>query len=225
MNTDTVPIDLLRKIEREKTGIDETGEYKKISAMFVDMRGFSHLLERHEARRIIKLMDLYFRMLVAVIRQHDGVVDKFMGDGLMAFWGAPERLDDPALRACRAALAMARAIEADNQRRAAVGDPPVWIRIGIHTGTVVVGDIGAPGRINYTIVGDTVNAGQRLEALGHDMGRAEAVTILVSEAVRRQLPDGFVLEPAGSFRVRGKAEVIEVYRLTGGPAGAPGAQA
>jgi class 3 adenylate cyclase len=212
-----VPRSLVMHLVRDSETGEHESEERELTVMFTDIVGFTALAEGLPAREVAAFLNRHFALLGACVEAEGGTIDKFMGDGLMAFWGAPERLEDPAVRACRAALAMARAIEADNHRRAAVGEPAVWIRVGIHTGPVVVGDIGAPGRINYTIVGDTVNAGQRLESLGHDMGRAEAVTILVSEAIRRQLPEGFVLEPAGSFRVRGRAEVIEVYRLTDGP--------
>ena len=111
---------------------------------------------------------------------------------------------------------MARAIEADNAARAAAGQAPVRLRIGIHTGPVVVGNVGWPGRLNYTIVGDTVNTCQRLEALGKQMDRGDAVTILISGLTAERLDETFQVAPAGRFEVKGKTEPIEVYRLLGG---------
>jgi class 3 adenylate cyclase len=131
----------------------------------------------------------------------------------MAFWGAPVWQDDTAPRACRAALAIRAAIEADNTRRGAAGLPPIRIRVGIHTGRVVVGNIGRPGRINYTVVGDTVNSSQRLESLGKEIDPAGEVTILISGATAAQLGSQFGVEPAGRFGVKGREKEIEVYSL------------
>src|SRR5882724_13442862 len=109
----------------------------------------------------------------------------------MAFWGAPGRTENPAASACRAAIAIQRAIAADNKQRISTGLDPVRIRIGIHMGTVVVGDIGAPSRINYTIVGDAVNATQRLESLGKTIDPDAEAIALVSEEIFAAAPDGF----------------------------------
>ncbi|MEE9480328.1 MAG: adenylate/guanylate cyclase domain-containing protein, partial [Kiloniellales bacterium] len=101
------------------------------------------------------------------------------------------------------------------QRRAG-GEDPIRIRIGLHTGPVVVGNVGWPGRINYTIVGDTVNTCQRLESLGRNIDTDDAVTILVSEATARAVETDFVLEPAGSYEVKGRTEQVQAFRLMPG---------
>jgi len=134
----------------------------------------------------------------------------------MAFWGAPGHTENPAASACRAAIAIQRALAADNKQRIARGLAPVRIRIGIHMGPVVVGDIGAPNRINYTIVGDAVNATQRLESLGKTVDPdAEAIT-LVSQEILAALPSGFQLISRGTHLVKGKSEGLDVYQLVGG---------
>jgi class 3 adenylate cyclase len=171
--------------------------------------------EGRPARDVAQFLNHHFEMLGSRVEAEGGTVDKFIGDALMAFWGAPEPQSDTAQRACRAALAMARAIETDNDQRRTQGHDPIRIRIGLHTGPVVVGNVGWPGRINYTIVGDTVNTCQRLEAMGKDMDQGAAVTILISGATAARVDTSFTIERAGTFRVRGRNEDLEVYRLLG----------
>ncbi|MDJ0945265.1 MAG: adenylate/guanylate cyclase domain-containing protein [Kiloniellales bacterium] len=190
-----------------------TSEERELTILFTDIADFTRLSEHIPAAEVAAFLNQHFALLGSCVETEDGTVDKFIGDALMAFWGAPDPQPDTAARACRAALAMAAAVTADNDKRRAEGKPPVRLRIGIHTGPVVVGNIGWPGRINYTIVGDTVNSSQRLEALGKDMGEGEDVVILVSGATAGRLDDGFKLDFAGRFEVRGKSDALEVYRL------------
>jgi len=190
-----------------------TSEERELTIVFTDIADFTRLSEHRPAAEVADFLNQHFALLGSCVEAEDGTVDKFIGDALMAFWGAPDPQPDTAARACRAALAMAAAVTADNERRRAEGKPAVQVRIGIHTGPVVVGNIGWPGRINYTIVGDTVNSSQRLEALGKDMGQGEEVIILISGATAHRLDDSFKLDFAGRFEVRGKSDSLEVYRL------------
>jgi adenylate cyclase len=208
-----VPRPLVKRLIRE--GGDQTVESveRELTVMFTDIVGFTAMAEGMPANDVARLLNHHFALLGACVEEAGGTLDKYIGDAIMAFWGAPEKQKDRALRACRAALGMTAALEADNAKRVAAGEPPVRIRIGIHTGQVVVGNVGWPGRINYTIVGDTVNACQRLEALGKEMDRGDAVTILISGATAERLDESFKVEPAGSFAVKGRTEAIEVYRL------------
>jgi class 3 adenylate cyclase len=139
-------------------------EARELTVMFTDIAGFTAMSETRPAPEVADFLNEHFALLGACVEAEGGTVDKFIGDALMAFWGAPETQTDTAPRACRAALAIARAVDADNARRTAAGRPAIRIRIGLHSGPVVVGNVGWPGRINYTIVGDTVNTCQRLEA-------------------------------------------------------------
>jgi class 3 adenylate cyclase len=135
----------------------------------------------------------------------------------MAFWGAPERQHDHVERAIRAALAIRAAITADNAERAREGHEPVRVRIGLHTGLVVVGNIGAEGRMNYTTVGDAVNTANRLEQHGKQVTRhASGVTILLSAETAAALPEGaYPLVDLGPHVLRGRSEAVEVYALNG----------
>ena len=160
------------------------------------------------------LLNRHFGLLAECIEEHDGLVDKYMGDGMMAFWLAPEGDGAETVKRARsAALAMAAAIERDNRARVASGEPAIQVRIGLHSGPVIVGNIGSPGRINYTVVGATVNVAQRLEqfARGHAT-EGHDVTIVASGATARFL-DPQTYEPLGKHRVRGLTGSLEVVRL------------
>jgi adenylate cyclase len=189
---------------------------RELSVMFTDIVGFTAMSERLPAAEVARLLNEHFSLLASCVEAEDGTIDKYIGDALMAFWGAPDEQRDHALRACRAALAISAAMTADVAKRQAEGRPWVRIRIGIHDGPVVVGNIGAPGRINYTIVGDTVNTCQRLEALGHQFDRGEAATILVSETVAAAVEGHLAVEPVGRYDVKGREEPVRVFRLLTG---------
>ncbi len=194
---------------------DEVGsEERVLTVMFTDIAGFTAMSERLPAAEVARFLNEHFSLLAGCVEAEEGTIDKYIGDALMAFWGAPDIQEDHALRACRAGLAIAEAMAADNAERQADGRPAARIRIGIHSGPVVVGNIGAPGRINYTIVGDTVNTCQRLEALGRDFDRGEAATVLVSEAVATVVGGTLAVEPVGSYEVKGRSEKVQAFRLT-----------
>lgn len=209
-----VPRTLVTRLIRTGDATSLESQERILTVMFTDIVGFTAESERLPAGEIASLLNEHFALLGGCVDSEGGTIDKFIGDGLMAFWGAPDEQSDTAARACRAALKMVRAVEAENAKRALNRQAPIRLRVGIHTGPVVVGNIGAPGRMNYTIVGDTVNSGQRLEALGKDLDRGDFVTILASDAVVTQVEDlDGTFEAAGSFRVKGKVREISVYRL------------
>jgi adenylate cyclase len=145
---------------------------REVTVMFTDIRGFSGLASRLPPGDAAAFLNQHFSLIGAQIEAEDGTIDKYIGDSVMAFWGAPDDQPDHAERACRAAQAIAVALHQDNARRRAKGLDEVCIRIGIATGRVLVGNIGAPGRINYTLVGDVVNLAQRLEELGKQIEEA-----------------------------------------------------
>ena len=210
-----VPKALVQRLIRQGEKQAVVSEERELTVLFTDVVGFTTLSERSSASEVAAFLNQHFALLADCVRAESGTIDKFIGDALMAFWGAPDRQSDTAQRACRAALCMAHKVADDNERRRAAGEMPIGLRIGIHSGPVVVGNIGAPGRINYTIVGDSVNVGQRLEALGKSLGQGEAVTILISESTAQQLDESFELELAGDIAVKGRREPVKVYRLLG----------
>ena len=131
----------------------------------------------------------------------------------MAFWNAPDDQPDHADRALRAARAIALRLKADNKRRSKKGLRPVRLRIGLHTGPALAGDIGAPGRINYTLVGDTVNAAQRLESLGKELQPDEEVSIIASETVLEATHAPVPHRPLGSVTLRGRSEPLKAFGI------------
>jgi adenylate cyclase len=185
--------------------------------MFTDIAGFTTACEKMTASQVAGFINQHLALVADCVEREGGTIDKFIGDAVMAFWGAPGRVDNPAASACRAAIAIQQSIAADNERRIAGGLEPIRIRIGIHLGAVIVGDIGSPNRINYTIVGDTVNATQRLESLGKVVDPdAESIT-LISRNIHEMLPGGFRCISRGTHLVKGKHEGLDVYQLIGGP--------
>lgn len=199
-----------------KKGLDErVGSIdRKLTVMFTDIAGYTSMVETLSAQETAAFLNHHFALIGACVEAEGGTIDKFIGDSLMAFWNAPDRQENHPESACRAALAIAVAIQSDNQARLEAGLPPVRLRIGIHTGRMVAGNIGAPGRMNYTIVGDAVNTGSRLEELGKDLcPDAPDAAILVSDETRARLGDGFTVEDCGRHSVRGRQGLIRVYRL------------
>lgn len=208
-----VPRSLVTRLIGKSHDREVISEEREVTVMFTDVENFTTMSENHPVSEIATFLNEHFALLGKCVEAEGGTIDKFIGDALMAFWGAPDAQDDAAARACRAAQAIAHAVDADNATRRAAGKPPIRLRIGIHSGPVVVGNVGWPGRINYTIVGDTVNTCQRLESMGKQMDRGDAVTVLISGATARLLGNDFTLEPAGTFQVKGKAEEVEAFRL------------
>jgi class 3 adenylate cyclase len=210
-----VPKTLVRRLIRlhQDAGIDSS--YRDVVIMFTDIVGFTRLSEKMTAPDAAELLNQHFSTVARCVEAEDGTIDKFSGDSVMAIWGALEQYEDFADRACRAALAIKRAVLADNVRQRREGGAAIRMRIGVHTGRVVVGNIGSPGRINYTVVGDAVNVARRLEELGKTAGQTSGeVNILVSGAVRSALVKPIALTHVGSHELRGRTEHIEVYELS-----------
>lgn len=209
-----VPKKIVASLIKRGSAGEVISDTRDITVLFTDIVGFSAASEGMEAAEVAAFLNRHFALISGSIEAEEGTVDKFIGDAVMAFWGAPEEQADHAERACRAALAIAGAIRRDNKRRQASGEPPVGIRIGIHSGTATVGNIGAPDRLNYTIIGDTVNIGERLEQLGKELYPAGTdVAILISGDTRRRLGKGFKTIDAGRRKLKGRAGETEVFKL------------
>jgi class 3 adenylate cyclase len=186
----------------------------EVTVLFTDIPGFTSLAENKDAREVAEMLNAHFSLIARCVEAEDGTIDKYIGDSVMAFWGAPKRQEDHAARAIRAVKAVDRAIRAENEVRKTNGEPPIRIRIGLHSGQVIVGNIGAPGRVSYTIVGDTVNVANRLEQLGKEVdGDTEVVALASADTV--EAADGAVegAEDLGARTLRGLSQPIQVYRL------------
>jgi adenylate cyclase len=187
---------------------------REVTVMFTDIAGFTSLAEHLSAADAAALLNEHFAMVTSCIEAEGGTVDKFIGDAVMAFWNAPDDQPDHADRACRAALAIRAAIIASNDAAARQGRVPIRLRVGVHSGPAVVGNIGPANRVNYTAIGDVVNTAQRLEALSKELpGMHPETAILVSATtiVRLGAPGGARL--VGRFHVKGREAEIEVFTL------------
>jgi adenylate cyclase len=199
--------DLARQIAGQEGEIQLGGSKRQVVVLFSDIRGFTSLSERMSPDEIASLLTDYFTEMVEIVFEHGGTLDKFMGDALMALWGAPLARDDDADRATQAALAMQRALAALNERWLGQGRPPLSIGIGINAGEVFAGNIGSARRLEYTVIGDAVNTAARLCS---EAGPGE---ILIAEplyAALRRPPPVSALTP---WPLRGKAQPVPVYRI------------
>jgi adenylate cyclase len=205
----------LIRIHRDR-GVES--EYREICIMFTDIVKFATLSETMTAPAAAEFLNHHFTIIADKIEKEGGTVDKFIGDGVMAIWGAPEMYFDSADRTCKAALAIREAIEAHNDAQREIGGPVVQLRIGLHVGQVIVGNIGSPGRINYTIVGDPANVANRIEEMGREIGDTDQdVNILMSGEFGGKLKDDYQVKSLGEQALRGRSRTIEVFNVTGPP--------
>jgi adenylate cyclase len=210
-----IPRSLVAKLVRSgEIGVAEPRE-AIVTVMFTDIVAFTTLSEQMTAAEISKALNRHFEILCRAVDAEGGTVDKFLGDGMMAFFGAPDHLKGHAAAAVRAAAAIREELEEDNRNARAEGRPPLRIRVGIHTGPVIVGNIGAADRVNYTIIGDTVNVSQRLQGLGKELAPDANVAIVISGETAARLDERFTMAAAGKHRLRGRGEATEVFLLDG----------
>jgi len=211
-----VPRALVMRLMRESEAQPTLSEERMVTVMFTDITGFTPMAERMGAAELASLLNHHFTIVNRCVEAEGGIVDKYIGDSVMSFWNAPSSQEDHALRADRAARAIAAAVLSDNRAREADGLKAIRMRIGIHSGPAVVGNIGSPGRINYTVIGDTVNAAARLLSLKRDAEVSVLVTSDTAHAAR--LPASELLS-LGLQNLRGRAAPIEVYDLRIGGSG------
>jgi len=184
---------------------------RRVTVLFTDIRDFTALSEQLSASEVAALLNHHFTLIARCVEQEDGIVDKYIGDSVMAFWGAPVADADHAARAVRAARAIVREIADDNRKRRIEGRPPIRIAIGLHTGQVVVGNVGPVGRVNFTIVGDTVNAATRI--LGEAKQFDEIIALASGETVRAAGTEAASAVSLGMRQLRGRVEAVEVFRI------------
>jgi len=206
-----IPRSLVAKLVRSgEAGVAAPRE-ALVTVMFTDIAAFTTLSERMDAAATTKLLNNHFAILCRIVDQYGGTVDKFLGDGMMAFFGAPDRLDQHAECAALAAIQIREELAIDNARAKREGGEPLTVRIGIHTGPVTVGNIGASDRVNYTIIGDTVNISQRLQGLGKVLAAGEETSIVISSETASRLGAGFDIVSAGRHLLRGRGETTEAF--------------
>lgn len=187
------------------------GEEKELTAMFSDIRGFTTLSEGLSPAALVELLNEYLSEMTEVIFREWGTLDKYIGDAIMAFWGAPYPQADHAERACRAALLMIEALKTMQARWDASGRPRIDVGIGINTGPMLIGNMGSTHRFNFTIMGDNVNLASRLEGLNKTFG----TRILLSESTYQQVRDKMIVRELDLIRVKGKTKPVRIYELLG----------
>ena len=203
-----IPADLVRSLLRQGVEAKPGGSIQELTVMFIDVAGFTGLSERM-GDRVVPLLSRYLDVASEVIVANGGTIDKFIGDAVMAFWGAPTAQQRHAEFCCRAALGCRQAIDA-----AGVNDDnghPLQIRIGINSGRMLVGNIGSELRLNYTVIGDAVNVASRLESANKQYG----TQILIGAETARMIRDTFVIREIDSIAVYGRTEGLAVYELIG----------
>jgi adenylate cyclase len=185
------------------------GERRHVAVLFADIRNFTTRSEKTPPEILVRDLNQYFAAVVPAIRGRSGMVDKFIGDGIMAIFGAPMADGEAALHAVEAGQAMLAALDGLNARLEAVGSEPIAIGIGIHAGEAVIGNVGTPDRMEYTAIGDVVNVASRIEGLNRALG----TELLISAAVFERIDGKVEAERVGEQPVKGRGESVAVYKV------------
>lgn len=203
----TIVDELVAHPERLRLG----GERKEVTVFFSDIENFTQIAEKIQPENLVTILNDYLSEMTAIIITNNGTLDKYEGDAIVAFWGAPLPQDDHAIRACRAAVQMQRKLEEIRPLWEREGKPPLRIRIGMSTGEVVVGNMGGANRFDYTVIGDTVNLGSRLEGAN----KQYKTRIMISGSTYKYAKDFIHARELDLLVVAGKTEPIRVYELVG----------
>jgi adenylate cyclase len=204
-----------RWVLREPERLNLGGETRVMTVLFSDLRDFTTLSHRLDPQTLVALLNEYTGAMTEIVFRHDGVLDKYIGDAIMAFWGAPMDQPDHARRACRTALDMLERLAELRAGWVRRGLPALDLGIGINTGPMVVGNMGSRVRVDYTVLGDAVNVASRLEGLSKEYG----TRLVVGEATRLAAGEAFAYRFLDVVAVKGRAEPLRVYELLGPAAG------
>lgn len=202
-----VPAEVIDEVMKSSGKELLIGKKQVVTILFSDIRSFTTISERMSAEELVTSLNTYFNLMVGIIIQHKGIIDKFIGDAIMAIFGAPAIHEDDPLQATITGLEMLESLKSFNQRQRKLGKPPFRIGIGINTGEVVVGNIGSTQKLDYTCVGDTVNLASRLEGLT----KLYRVPIIISEHTHKDLNGRVKARELDSVRVMGKLKPVRIY--------------
>ena len=201
-----VPPELVDEMAKDPKAFSLKGESRELTVLFSDVRGFTTISEGLEPEQLTLLMNEFLTPMTHVIHQHRGTIDKYMGDAIMSFWGAPVADPDHAKHALQAATGMIESLTVLQEKFKAREWPEIRIGVGLNTGPMTVGNMGSEFRMAYTVMGDAVNLGSRLESLTKNYG----VDIIVSEFTKDQVPD-FIFRELDCVRVKGKDKPVFIY--------------
>jgi adenylate cyclase len=186
-----------------------TGERRQVTVLFCDIRGFTPLSERLTPEQVVSLLNEFYDLMIDTTFKHDGTLDKFLGDAVMAIFGAPIPHPDHAIRAIRTALAMQAGVTTLAAKRISEGKEPISVGIGVSAGEAVAGTVGTEDRMEYTVIGASVNLAARLES------NSKPGQILISGRTYRMVAGQVEARPLGAIRVKGKEQEVEVYEVLG----------
>lgn len=204
-----VPADLVTQLISVSKEAVLSGEKKAMTVFFSDIADFATISERTETEELLKNLAVYFSGMTTTIHENKGTIDKYMGDAIMAFWGAPNDMDNQAFYACQSALLCLKFLEDFNSEMERCGSPKFNTRMGINTGEVIVGNIGYEKRLNYTVIGDNVNLASRIEDLNKNYG----TNIIISESTYNEVRDKVLARKLDYVIVKGKTKGIYIYEL------------
>jgi class 3 adenylate cyclase len=205
------PIGIVRDLIESGRPIAPGVEQRFMTILFADVESFTTIAEQLSSQELSEQMSHYFETVTSAVAEESGTIDKFIGDCVMALWGAPTVMEDHVFRACVAALRASRRMERLNASWAAEGRKEMRVRIGIHCDTVVVGNVGSRARLSYTVMGDGVNVASRIEGLNKQFG----TSICISQNVYDRVSDRIVSRALGRVSVKGRKTEIMVYELLG----------
>ena len=206
-----VPVGLVTQLLQSEQKLELGGHSRFLTIFFSDLEAFSTLSEEVPSQELLLRVSAYLELVTKTVNQEHGTIDKFIGDGVMAFWGAPALLEDHAWRACVAALRIQRGMVALNGRWEGEGLKPLRIRIGIHSDAVLVGNIGSKERMSYTVMGDGVNIAARLEGINKEFG----THVCISHSVYKEAGERLCVRPIDDVAVKGRRAKVPVYELMG----------
>ena len=200
---------LLRKLMKEPKSLSLGGEKRELTIFFSDIRSFTSISEMMDPQILIQFLNRYFTPMSDIVMKHHGMIDKYIGDAVMAFYNAPVDVEEHASWACRSSLEMMAKLEELNKEFVQEGLPRIDIGIGINTAEVIVGNMGSKKRFNYTVVGDGVNLASRIEGLNKIYG----TNIIITEFTQDLLKGEFLTRPIEKVQVKGKKEEVLIYEL------------
>ncbi|MEM7464514.1 MAG: adenylate/guanylate cyclase domain-containing protein, partial [Pseudomonadota bacterium] len=206
-----VPKTLVQQLVDSSTSPQLGGEARDITVMFLDMENFTSMSADLDPQEVMERMSHYFETVTGILLKHDATIDKYIGDSVMAFWNAPNDVDNHVAAACDAAIEILAAANKETADWALDGKPQIRTRIGINCGSAVIGNVGSSDRMNYTALGATVNLAARLENLNRERG----TSILVSKHVVSRAGSEFAFEESGTVRIKGFEGLTEVFELIG----------